>query len=312
MTLVRKDYRDLAQADADRLISAFLRFKNTGNPQTGLDYDQMVRWHVQAMSIAHRGPAFLPWHREYLRILEMNLQMVAEDTTLTLPYWNWAEDTAGDSPLWAADFMGGNGRSPDGEVVTGPFAYEKGQWTLNVGNDRKLTRNHGAGGMSLPSQDDVKALMAVSTYDTAPWNTESDVVSSFRNRLEGFGGQGPQLHNRVHVWVGGTMLAMTSPNDPVFWLNHCNVDRLWAEWQMLPDDTRYQPLEPIAGRPGHGINEQMAAFDNGATVRSSLDFKALGYTYDTIDDGSDVHPDLSLTEVAFVEPEWQRSPYMVA
>jgi tyrosinase len=21
-----------------------------------------------------------------------------------------------------------------------------------------------------------------------------------------------------------------SPRDPIFWLHHCNIDRLWAEW----------------------------------------------------------------------------------
>ena len=44
---------------------------------------------------------------------------------------------------------------------------------------------------------------------------------------------GSQLHNRVHLWVGGNMAPMTSPNDPVFFLHHCFVDKAWADWQEV-------------------------------------------------------------------------------
>jgi tyrosinase len=37
----------------------------------------------------------------------------------------------------------------------------------------------------------------------------------------------------VHVWVGGTMgFIATAPADPVFWMHHCNIDRLWWDWQQ--------------------------------------------------------------------------------
>lgn len=38
------------------------------------------------------------------------------------------------------------------------------------------------------------------------------------------------MHNQVHVWVGGDMGPATSRNDPVFYLNHCIVDRIWEAW----------------------------------------------------------------------------------
>jgi Common central domain of tyrosinase len=50
-----------------------------------------------------------------------------------------------------------------------------------------------------------------------------------------------ELHNRVHVWVGGDMEPPTSPNDPVFYLNHCNVDRVWASWQQHHPSAGYLP-----------------------------------------------------------------------
>jgi tyrosinase len=39
------------------------------------------------------------------------------------------------------------------------------------------------------------------------------------------------IHGSVHIWVGGTMSdASVSPADPVFWLHHANLDRLWWSW----------------------------------------------------------------------------------
>ena len=56
------------------------------------------------------------------------------------------------------------------------------------------------------------------------------------------GESGSQLHNRVHIWVGGDMGPGTSPNDPVFYLHHCNVDRLWALWQHAHPASGYLPV----------------------------------------------------------------------
>ena len=37
-------------------------------------------------------------------------------------------------------------------------------------------------------------------------------------------------HNPVHDIMGGVMATMESPLDPIFWLHHANVDRLWVAW----------------------------------------------------------------------------------
>lgn len=37
-------------------------------------------------------------------------------------------------------------------------------------------------------------------------------------------------HNRVHSIMGLDMVTMQSPRDPIFWLHHANIDRLWAAW----------------------------------------------------------------------------------
>jgi tyrosinase len=62
------------------------------------------------------------------------------------------------------------------------------------------------------------------------------------------------LHNRVHVWVGGAMADFTrSPKDPLFFLHHCFVDKVWADWQAehhpseFPADHRGLRLPPWGG-----------------------------------------------------------------
>jgi tyrosinase len=37
-------------------------------------------------------------------------------------------------------------------------------------------------------------------------------------------------HNPVHNIIGNVMATMQSPVDPIFWLHHANVDRLWVAW----------------------------------------------------------------------------------
>lgn len=286
----RKNVQALTAAEKANFIQAVKALKANGK------YDQYVRWHVEAAmhptppdvspstrNAAHRGPSFLPWHREFLRRFESDLQ--AEVPGVALPYWDWATDAAlpnpGTAPVWADDLMGGNGDSSNGDLVqTGPFAYDPADpntWTIvdEDGNPAGgLQREFGANTPTLPTQSDVDNVLDEVPYDTAPWTTASN--PSFRNRLEGWI-NGPQLHNRVHVWVGGSMLPMTSPNDPVFFLHHCFVDKLWADWQ---DQNPSEGYLPVTGEPeGHRLND--ALYPWSATPADVLNHRDLGYIYDT-------------------------------
>ena len=53
-------------------------------------YDRYVKMHWDNVYAGHRGPAFLPWHREFLRRFERDLQNAAQDPLLGLPYWDWS------------------------------------------------------------------------------------------------------------------------------------------------------------------------------------------------------------------------------
>jgi tyrosinase len=52
-------------------------------------YDDYVWIHKEVMNGAHCGAAFLPWHREFLKQFELDLQDVSTYPSITLPYWDW-------------------------------------------------------------------------------------------------------------------------------------------------------------------------------------------------------------------------------
>jgi tyrosinase len=81
------------------------------------------------------------------------------------------------------------------------------------------------------------------------------------------------VHNSVHRAVGGTMAGSSSPADPIFFLHHANIDRLWAEWQASPNGKNptngTETLQPATG--------YQVKF--GIKVSSLLNISTLGYSY---------------------------------
>ncbi|MFK0238509.1 tyrosinase MelC2 [Streptomyces vinaceus] len=235
---VRKNQATLTPDEKSAFVNAVLELKRTGI------YDRYVNahnWYLLNDSdfgdrTGHRSPSFLPWHRRFLLDFEAALQRI--DKNVALPYWDWTADRTANSSLWGADFMGGTRRAADGQVLDGPFAFQGGKWALTAGVDRRtyLRRGLGSGTPQLPTRADVDSVIALPVYDSAPWNSASN---GFRNALEGW--RGVNLHNRVHVWVGGQMTSAASPNDPVFWLHHAFIDKLWAEWQAKHPKSGYLP-----------------------------------------------------------------------
>ncbi len=285
-----------------------------GPPFPVSTYDQFVVWHFVAMNTptpanmpnprgrnaAHRGSVFLPWHRFMLLLFERHLQRILQDPTFGLPYWSWEANGDLDPPkqtsseLWKDTGIGG-----DGTVSTGPFGYDPSQpqsfrlhfyqdlWTGQFVYDqvgRALFRQLGSA-QSLPTTDEVVDLLVTQTsYDSSDWDSAS---SGFRNVVEGWSYSpstaGSGMHNRVHVWIGGDMGPGTSPNDPAFYLNHCNVDRIWEAW-MLTYGRLYEPGSMIANGPvGHRLHDTIDSLITTATTspEQMLDVSTL-YTYDSL------------------------------
>ncbi|MDQ0601637.1 tyrosinase [Streptomyces canus] len=254
MVYTRKDVSTLTRSERRRFVDALIEVKRRG------EYDEFVRMHIQyyvpdgesGLRVAHMAPSFLPWHRRLLLELEGALRRV--DESVTLPYWDWTRNRSSTAVPWTEDLLGGTGRRSDRQVMTGPFAYRHGQWTIKEGvtDAEYLMRDLGRPGnpIALPTATDLKSALADPVYDTAPWNSTS--AKGFRNKLEGWGqGRGAvswRNHNRVHRWVGGHMATGASVNDPVFWMHHAFIDLVWSRWQLRHRNARYLPAKP----PGPG------------------------------------------------------------
>ena len=344
---VRKNAASLTADEKLNFVDAVLGLKKKPSPWVdGLSvYDTFVLWHRDAFGCsvmaAHMGPAFFPWHRQFVLLFEEQLRLI--EPTVTVPYWDWAVDNGPDAAVWGDDLMGGNGDpTADYAVTTGPF--RKGAWTINIFDysDQQrvpfIVRQFGAGRLApnLPTVEQLEAALSIPVYDAEPWNTMLTPGSSFRNALEGWQDcvsescdpedghypvcTGPHnFHNGVHLWVAGeytlahqggrdlnpdgspatgpaatpaaatadspnlfgTMAANSSLNDPVFWLHHANIDRIWNAWI----DRHGQQYLPASGGPiGHNLDDPMWPFTHlGLTVTPGdvLDTAALGYRYDT-------------------------------
>ncbi|MEU3934329.1 tyrosinase family protein [Streptomyces sp. NPDC029044] len=254
MAYTRKDVSTLTRTEKRRFVKAMLEVKRRG------EYDEFVRTHIEyytsdgedGLRTAHMAPSFLPWHRQFLLDLEKALRRV--DASVSVPYWDWTRDRTTTSAPWTADLLGGTGRRSDRQVMTGPFAYAEGNWTIKEGitDEEFLTRDLGRARdpIQLPTAAELERALKDPLYDASPW--DSTTGKGFRNKLEGWGsGRGSaswQNHNRVHRWVGGAMVGGASVNDPVFWMHHAFVDLVWSRWQRRHREHRYLPARP----PGPG------------------------------------------------------------
>ena len=260
---------DGALSRYDDFVWAHMRVMMDG-PNNGVNGGPGPNW-------AHRGPSFGPWHRELLKLYEEELRSVSGDPNLCLPYWNWTKDRTSADPGFPffTEFLGGDGAgNVHDRVTTGDFAQANG-WTLNVDEENfgYLRRRFGGGGPDalptglLPTATSARTCLTRTPYDSTPWNQSVASGSSFRNTLEGW--VTPNIHNTVHVWVSGSMLPGTSPNDPVFFLHHNNIDRLWAVWQQKnPALAQYLPDNTTASASGvTRLNDRMATFGRTATDR---------------------------------------------
>ncbi|HJU35511.1 MAG TPA: tyrosinase family protein, partial [Nitrososphaera sp.] len=137
----RKNVRNLSDTEKEDYVKAVIDLKNSPSlinaaqlaGATGR-YDDYVWIHREVMGGAHTGPAFTPWHREFLKQFEQDLQQVSGNPNIMIPYWDWTTARASSDPGWpfTSNFMGGLGTGPDNRVMTGRFSEASGEWRLNV------------------------------------------------------------------------------------------------------------------------------------------------------------------------------------
>ena len=150
----------------------------------------------------HGNYFFWSWHRMYLYYFERIIRKMSGDATWTLPYWNWSTASQRHLPPMFRDVSS--------ELYT---------------SHRNSAINNGTG--SLPGFDvDYSSAFAQTNFTTASSNAF----------LQG------SPHGAVHVDIGGWMHDVpTAGQDPIFYLHHCNIDRLWNLW-LAQGGGRTDPL----------------------------------------------------------------------
>lgn len=241
MVRIRRNANTLTTGERDRLVGAFAQLNNQGLGRFA-DFREM---HVnQSSAEAHGRPGFLPWHRAYLLDLERELQAI--DPSVALPYWRFDQPAPN---LFTRDFLGVSDAL--GNVQFSPTNPLQFWMTDNVpGIVRRPFFNTSQAPPGLRTEAQTLAL--------------GTQYSVFRT-LEG------NPHGSAHTSFGGFISSIgTAARDPLFFLLHCNVDRLWAKWQR--QNNRFDPSVAAAydtnnpgNKTGHNLGDTMWPW-NGVTT----------------------------------------------
>jgi len=166
----------------------------------------------QAHFNAADEPYFLPWHRMYVCYFEMIIRKVLNDAKFTLPYWNYSVPAG--YPLPAQFRM-------SADPLYGPLFRPNRRVPVNAGQPIYT-------GIGVVSDLNPANSLAQTTY------LPSGVKPGFNQSLD------QNIHGHVHVFVGNNQGMGSIPwaaNDPIFWMHHCNIDRLWASWNAAAGHT---------------------------------------------------------------------------
>jgi hypothetical protein len=179
---------------------------------------------IHAHTHVHGCPAFLPWHCEFVNRFEALLRRI--DPQLSLHYWDWTTDPG---TLFTPDFLG-NAHGDVGELWLSagfynpdPSVQTRDSSPFNPADPpKRLTRDLGRSGALITAADDNRCINAA---DFPALDAAINIP-----------------HGEAHGYIGGTLTnAHTSFRDPVAFLVHSNVDRLFAVWQLKDPSTRLDP-----------------------------------------------------------------------
>jgi len=238
----------------------------------------------------HGSWYFLPWHRGYLigfeKLIRATVVKLGGPSDWTLPYWNYFKS-------------GQNGLPP---------AFGSKDWPDGKGNNPLFVEQRWGPDPSHPG----KVFVPLNAVNLDAMNVhEFTGVASGGDR--GFGGIDTgfehggtkhgdiesQPHDQVHGLVGGEKMfpqtssrplpgLMSAPQtaglDPIFWLHHANIDRLWQSWrQSAPQNTDPEESSWKKGPASHGKHKFVVPLPDASawvyTPGQMSDFANVAYTY---------------------------------
>jgi len=216
-------------------------------------YDDFPWLHSQIRGFIHDTAAFLSWHRYFIHVYESALRDQCGYTG-HLTYWNWGLDWEDitKSPVWDTETgFGGNGHGEiavgDGRCLTdGPFANFQALYFGAKNQTHCLSRGFRSGadldvecGQKI-RPDALEKVLRLPDYDALNIGIE----------------HGP--HDAIPHGVRGDFIKVTAPYDPVFFLHHTQLDRLWWTWQQEDPEKR---LTEYIGK-ARGTSSDKATLDD--------------------------------------------------
>ncbi|KAK0721880.1 hypothetical protein B0T26DRAFT_700574 [Lasiosphaeria miniovina] len=259
--LHRREWGSLSEPEREDYVNAVHCLANktgqtsqTDIPGARTRYDDFVGCHLQQSPFVHADGLFLSYHRHFVRLYENALRTECGYQGAQ-SYWDWGltyEDprnaTVFDGSPWS---LGSNGlyvpdRDPvtinvfgqnltfqpatgGGCVASGPFTPDK--YVIHLGPIAGSPQGP-QGGLGYNPRCLTRDLDPAFSRDTHPTNVSWELacadVACFNQLLDAPGG----IHTSGHFQVGTiTLDVLVSPSDPIFWLHHAQIDRLYPIWQ---------------------------------------------------------------------------------
>ncbi|KAF5008467.1 hypothetical protein FDECE_5256 [Fusarium decemcellulare] len=264
----------------------------------------------------HGESLFLTWHRPYVLLYEQILvehakrlanlyptkyrqQYVDAANSLRSPYWDWAVDDIPSAivpQMVSVKVPNGSGLktiSMKNPLYTYTFPKDAVAGKYGSWDDENRART-----FRCPSPDSFpsSANRLLNQRPYKQWTYDVLTHSTNFNQFASTGNSGAsleQIHNAIHwdaACAGQFLMAEFSGFDPIFWMHHTNVDRLWAYWQaMHPDQAsftgsysggaRYSTPQGTRITPSSPLQPFYASKGKYHTSDSVKSIKGFGYTY---------------------------------
>ncbi|OMJ24982.1 Grixazone synthase [Smittium culicis] len=226
-------------------------------------FEGLAKIHDDYAMAIHGNGFFFPWHRRFVRHYELLLQSM--NPNVVVPYWDWTRNWQNPetNPVLSNRFMGGNGVGR-GNCVRDGLIHD---WTRSFPSQDCIKRGFRQGntpGPFWPMDAVLRVLQSANDFRTFSTNIEN----------------GP--HGNVHLGIGLDFQEMYAPNDPLFFLHHGMVDRIWSIWQaqnpriandITSNDIDGNPINPDSPLPFYNEPISSSVFDGGS---------GYCYTYDDL------------------------------
>lgn len=213
----------------------------------------------------HGNWFFPPWHRSYIYYFEQLIQFFSGDPNFALPYWDWSRTHSVPGSFY------GSGNPLDDNVS---IRSQCGSSAPTAGRGRSATDQF--------SQADLDTYVGPAVINRILQNPD---YATFGGSTPGTGQLEGTPHNFVHRWVGGpkhsNMVQTFSPLDPIFWMHHCNIDRLYSNWLArgfrTPGQSQWRDksFNDFYDYKGNRVGAQF-------TCAMTVDSTVMGYVYDQV------------------------------